>query len=211
MKLFFQAISAVFHPLFFPTYGTLLILMVNPNLYGHFPDRLHIVWLIVVFALTFLFPVIWLFMMRRLEMIDSLELITAKERIIPFVATATFYLWTTWMFKPNVAMKIPPNELVFFMMAGATLAVFVGFFINLFSKISIHAIAAGCLLGLSLSIIKFSTYDLRFIMLCVIVLAGIIGTARLYLKAHDTQQVFIGYLVGFTGQFISFTIISKFI
>ncbi len=211
MKLFYQSVSSIFHPLLFPTYGTLLILIVNPNLYGHFPDRLHIVWLIIVFALTFLFPVIWLFMMKRLEMIDSLQLITAKERIIPFVATATFYLWTTWMFKPNVAMKVPPNALVFFMMAGATLAVFFGFFINLFFKISIHAIAAGCLLGLTLSIVKFSTYDLRLVMVGVILLAGIIGTARLYLNAHDARQVFMGYLVGFTGQFVSFTIISKFI
>lgn len=209
MKKAASLVSFLFHPLLFPTYGTLFILLVNPNLYGYFPERLHIVWLIIVFALTFLFPSVWLLMMKRLDMVDSIQLKTAKERIIPFVATATFYMWTTWMFKPNTGMKIPSNMLVFFMMAGASAALFIGFFINLFSKISIHAIAAGCMVGLILSVIRFSTYDLRLVLVSAVLLAGLIGTARLLLQAHSERQVFLGYLVGFSGQFISFSIISK--
>lgn len=211
MKIFAKFISYIFHPLLFPTFGTVFILLVNPILYGHFPDKLHIVWLIIVFALTFVFPSIWLMMMKRLDMIESVELKTAKERIIPFVAAATFYLWTTWMFKPNTNMKIPPNALVFFMMAGASVSLSIGFFINLFDKISIHSIAAGSMIGLFLSVIKFSSLDLRLLLPIAILLAGLIGTARLYLKEHNVQQVFLGYFVGFLGQFISFSLIARFI
>jgi membrane-associated phospholipid phosphatase len=211
MKFLARVVSILFHPLLFPTYGALLILLTNPNLFGYFGERVHTVWLIIIFALTFLFPVIWLVMMKRLEMIDNFQLETAKERIIPFIATATFYLWTAWMFKPSITMKIPSNLLIFYMMLGACVAISVAFFINVFSKISLHSIAAGSLLGLTMALIRFSTYDLRLLMLAVIFIAGIIGSARLVLNAHSPREVFTGYFVGFTGQFIAFNVIPIFL
>ena len=210
MKLTSRLISFLFHPILFPTYGTLLILAANPNRYGYFGEKLHIVWLIIVFALTFIFPAIWLLMMKRLDMIQSLALDTANERIIPFIATATFYLWTAWMFKPhNVNMKIPSNEMLFYMMLGSCFCIFLALVINIFSKISLHAAAAGNLLGLTFILINSSTYDLRFVLVGVILLAGIIGTARLILSAHTSREVFWGYFVGFSAQFIAFTFVPK--
>lgn len=209
MKKISKAISLLFHPLLFPTLGTVLLLVVNPNLFGYLGQKVHIVWLFIVFALTFLFPLIWIFMMKRLEMIDSFELENANDRIIPFIATATFYLWATWMFKPSVTMKIPPNILLFYMMLGACLGIFIGFFINIFSKVSLHAIGAGSLIGLLLALMNYSTYDLRPALIALILLAGLIGTARLLLNAHTPRQIFIGYFIGFTGQFVAFTIIPR--
>lgn len=210
MKFIARIISYFSHPLLFPTYGALFILFVNPNRFGLFGSRVHIAWLIITFALTFIFPVVWLVMMKRLEMIQSLALETSRERIIPFVATGTFFLWAAWMFKPAANMKIPSNELIFYMLAGASLSLFVAFIINIFSKVSLHTLAAGNLLALGLTMIRFSTYDLRFVFICLIILSGIIGAARLILKAHSEQEVMIGYLAGFTCQFIAFTLIPRF-
>lgn len=201
----------MFHPLLFPTYGTLLILFCNPNRFGYFGDKLHFVWLIIVFALTFVFPAVWLVMMKRLEMIQSLNLNTANERIVPFIATSTFYLWTAWMFKPNVEMKIPPNELVFYMMLGACFAIFLALFINIFSKISLHAIGTGSLLALLFVLVSLSTYDMRALMIAAVLIAGVVGTARLVLQAHTPREVYVGYLVGFIAQFVSFMVVPKFV
>lgn len=209
MKKLAQAVSYIFHPLLFPTYGAAVVLLVNPHMYGYFGQKLHIVWLIIVFALTFVFPAIWLIMMKRLEMIDSMELHTSRERIIPFIATITFYLWTTWMFKPGGNLKIPANELIFLMMAGASIAGFIGFFINVFTKVSIHTMSAGNMLGLALPLIRYSTYDLRLLLVLVILIAGAVGTARLILQVHTTRQVLLGYLIGFTAQFLAFTFVPK--
>lgn len=210
MKSLARIISVLMHPLFFPTYGTVLIVALNPHAYGYFGERLHTAWLIIVFALTALFPIIWLGMMKRLEMIESFDLSTSKERIVPFIATSTFYLWATWMFKPSANMKIPPNEMVFYMMLGATLAVFLAFFINIFSKISLHAIAAGSLFGLLLTQLQHTVYDIRLLLLAAIVLAGLSGTSRLILKAHTPVQVYSGYAVGFVSQFMAFSILPNF-
>jgi len=211
MRLLAKFLSVLFHPLLFPSYGALLVIATNPNLYGQFGDRVHIVWLIVTFALTFVFPVVWMLMMKKLEMIESLQVERAKERIVPFIATATFYLWCTWMFKPSATMKIPPNQLIFYMMLGASLAVFFSFIINIFSKVSLHGVGAGSLVGLLLVMNRYSTYDLRMALVLVILMAGIIGTARLLLDAHTPRQVFMGYVVGFTGQFIAYTILPHLI
>ncbi len=211
MKKLSKAISLLFHPLLFPTFGTLLVLITNPNLFGYLGEKVHVVWVFIVFALTFMFPAIWIFMMRRLEMIDSLEFENANDRIIPYIATATFYLWATWMFKPSVTMKIPPNILLFYMLLGASIAIFLGFFINIFTKISLHAIGAGGLIGLLLALANSSTYDLRPALIILIVLAGLIGTARLLLGAHTIRQILIGYSIGFAGQLIAFMIIPHFL
>jgi membrane-associated phospholipid phosphatase len=149
-------------------------------------------------------------MMKGLEMIDSLQLETSKERIIPLIATATFYLWATWMFKPTVNMKIPPNLLVFYMMLGACFSIFAAFVFNTFSKISLHTVAAGSLVGLLFALIRYSTFDLRWLLIGVILIAGVIGAARLTLKAHSIREVATGYLAGFTAQFIAFSIAPHF-
>ena len=180
-------------------------------MFGYFGEKVHFAWLIIVFALTFIFPAVWILMMKKLEMIDSVTLENAQDRIIPFIATATFYLWATWMFKPNVHMTIPSNRLIFYMMLGSTLSIFTAFFINIFTKVSLHTIGAGSLLGLLLTLVRFSTYDLRYVLVAGILLAGIIGAARLLLKSHTEREVFVGYFIGFSGQFIAFGIVSRFL
>lgn len=51
-------------------------------------------------------------------------------------------------------------------------------------------------------------YDLRPILLGVIVLAGLVGTARLVLKAHVPQEIYGGYIVGFFGQFAAISLLN---
>ncbi|MCS6934012.1 MAG: hypothetical protein NZM35_02530 [Chitinophagales bacterium] len=207
MRLIAHITSWILHPLLFPTYGLLLILLLLPGRYGYFGDKLHVVWLILVVALTFVFPAVWLLMMKQLAMIQNLELPTNKERIIPFVAVITFYLWSAWMFKPAANMKIPPDENIFLMLSGASISAFIAFFINVFTKISLHALGAGNLVALFILLTRLADYDLRMALPVIILLAGLTGTARLLLNAHTPAQVYSGYLAGFTGQFIAFTIL----
>jgi len=108
-----------------------------------------------------------------------------------------------------VHMKIPSNEMIFYMMTGSCFSIFLSLVINIFSKISLHALAAGNLLGLTVLMIRFSIYDLRFVLVVAILLAGVIGTARMILNAHSQKQIFWGYFIGFAAQFIAFTFVPK--
>lgn len=209
MKITAQIISYLFHPLLFPIYGTVLIIAVNPNMFGHFGARVHVAWLIIVLALTFVFPLVWIVMMKRLDMVNTFSFETTKDRIIPFVAVATFYLWTAWMFKPNSNMKIPSNQLIFFMMLGCCFSVFAAFFINIFDRISLHTIGAGSMLGLLLPMIRISTYNLQILLIAGILISGLVGVARMILQRHSHRDIFSGYLVGFVGQFFAFSILPQ--
>ena len=207
-KRFASIISVLFHPLLFPTYGVLLIIAANPHLFAVYRPKDQLLWVIIAFVFTFICPIVWLVMMRRLELISDFNFENSKDKIIPFIAVATFYMWMFKLFKPSSMATQYSNALISLMMLGAAVSIFIGFFINIFRKISIHAIGAGAFVGLTLSLIRVSDYDLRFFFLCVLLSAGLVGTARLVLTESKQNEIWAGYLAGFIGQFFSFFLLQ---
>jgi hypothetical protein len=201
-------ISYLFHPLLFPTYGVLLIIAANPHLFAVYPLKAQLLWVIITFVFTFLCPVIWLVIMKRLELISDFKMANTNDRIIPYIAVATFYMWMFKLFKPTNEFTPYSNQLISLMMLGASLSIFIGFFINIFHKISIHAIGMGSLAGLTLCMIRISDYDLKFFLVFVILFSGLVGTAQLIRYEGKANEVWMGYITGFTGQFFSFILIQ---
>lgn len=212
IKFSSSIISYLFHPLLMLTYILVLILFANPFLFGirHFSEGGKLILLTLLY--TYLYPAFAVLMMKALGMIDSLEMKTKNERIGPFLATGIFYLW----FFRNIYSD--PNMPIAFIAAvlGATIGLFIAFFINIFYKISLHAVGVGGLIGVSfitisyfsygimpidkLGLIQISTYYLLF---ATILISGAVGTARLVLKAHRPQEIYFGYLLGFATQLLS--------
>jgi membrane-associated phospholipid phosphatase len=209
-RLLAKFISYIFHPLLFSTYATICIILAIPHLFGNYTPKAQGLWVILVFLLTFIFPVVWLLMMKKLQLVSSLELDDKKERIIPYIATATFYMWTYRMFHPSPSNVQFSNELISIMLLGAAISIFIGFFINIFLKVSLHAIGVGSFFAVTLIILKYSDYNLTLLIIGSIIVAGVVGSARVALGAHEPKEVFLGYLVGFTGQFIAFNVIPMF-
>lgn len=46
-----------------------------------------------------------------------------------------------------------------------------------------------------------------FLLIVTVLLAGLIGSARLNLKAHSVQEVYSGYMAGLTGMLLSYFIV----
>ena len=201
-------ISYLFHPLLFPSYAVLFIIIANPHLFAVYPFKAQMLWLIITFVFTFLCPIIWLIIMKRLELISDFKMENSKDRIIPYIAVATFYMWMFKLFKPTSEFTPYSNQIISLMMLGASVSIFIGFFINIFRKISIHAIAAGAFLGLTLCMLRLSDYDLKLFLVCVILIAGLVGTSRLILSGSKQNEIWAGYITGFIGQFFSFTLIQ---
>lgn len=76
----------------------------------------------------------------------------AKERIIPYISTLVFYIWTFSVFRNS-----GDPLLLSVVMLGACLSASAAFVINLFRKISLHATGMGALLGLAFGNAFFST------------------------------------------------------
>jgi membrane-associated phospholipid phosphatase len=71
-------------------------------------------------------------------------------------------------------------------------------------KISMHSMGMGALVSTMLVLPKFSIHDLTTPFLSVLIIAGLIGSSRLYLQAHTLRQVYMGYVVGFLVQSLVF-------
>lgn len=210
-----QIISFVFHPLLIVSYMLILLLLVNPYLFGvnNIREEAGKLLILQTFLSTFFIPAIAALMLRLLGMIDSLELKNRQERIGPYIITAILYLW---MYKNYAESSYVPTAYSGFML-GAVIGLFLAFFINIFSKISAHAVGMGGLLAMVIITMFLFSYDtfllgsyeisMSGLLMLVILLAGMVGSARLFLQAHEPMDLYGGFLVGFIAQFIALKIV----
>lgn len=213
LKVFFKGISYIFHPLLLPTYGTLLFLWANPNIASSIPENeneivrtpTHV--LVSIFVNTFIMPAVAVLMMKALGFIKTLEMKDSQERIIPFIATMIFYIWA-FMAVKNHFDFMPKIFSVFIL--GTLISLFASFFINLFLKLSIHMVGVAGLMTGTMMMMMSSQKSLLMVFLLTIILNGLVATARLYLKAHTIREIYIGFLIGISGQMLAVTIFSKF-
>ncbi len=149
-------------------------------------------WLLIMGFLTVFFPLFTLFLLKKLDFIESIQLHTAKDRIIPLIATMIFYFWANMVFGniPNVPMIL---HLV-------TLSSFWGiillFLINIFFKVSMHTAAAGSYVGLMIVLAMTSPVNMILLFFATVLVAGAIGTARRILGAHGSGEIWLGYAIG---------------
>jgi len=209
-----QFFTVLFHPLLMMTYMLVILLLINPYQFGVYNIKEQWKLVFLVFLSTFALPSFALVLMRSLNMVDSLSLETRQERIGPYIITGTFYLWMFINFKQNQAI---PHSLTVVTL-GATIGLFLAFFFNNFTKISAHAVGVGGLVGMSIissNFFGFETFTFNswlfgglecstnFVVMVAILLAGIVCTSRLLLRAHSQEQVYGGFAAGLLAMFIA--------
>jgi membrane-associated phospholipid phosphatase len=210
--------SLLFHPIFLITYFLLLMLIINPFLFGASTIKDTGLIIIYVVAISIVFPLIPVIMMYGLGMSKSLQMKSRTERTIPLVLTGIFYLWLYINMFNNQSIPLAFN--VFLL--GSVITLFTCFFVNLFTKISLHTAGiAGLFTGFCwfryhysydtflLKINSDLIYNINtnLILVILLIIAGLIGTSRLILKAHFPSDIYGGYLVGFAAQIISMRIL----
>lgn len=203
MRLLANIVSLLFHPFLLPTYGVFCILFLVPFLYGEFGTRQVNADIMLLFALTFVFPTVSLLIMKGLDLIPNLQLREGRDRIIPYIAISTFYFWGYWFFNYGTHTVFGSNPLVGTMLLGIVLGVFIAFFVNLFEKVSIHTVGMGGAFGLAIYLMPMAGFDMNLPFCIVILLAGLVGMSRLILDAHSLRQVAYGYLIGFIGMSVA--------
>lgn len=195
-----KAVTYLFHPLLLLTYAFFFVDIFFPYQFLHLGPQAKMQFLMVLLVNTVFFPLATLGLMKGLKLISSFELNDNKERIIPFIAIMLFYFWTYLVLRD----KIGVGDYYTHIALGASFGIFLAFFFNVFYKISLHAVGAGGFLGIALTLTMISTFNLLTPLLLVIIIAGLIGSSRLFLGAHTTQEVVTGYMVGILGQMVAF-------
>lgn len=199
IRILAHIISVVFHPLFISSYVAAFLIYVHPYAFAVDTERMKMFRLIMVIFNTAFIPLFSVFLMWRLGLIQSLFLRTTKERIIPYVAAMICYFWA-WLVTRN--RMDSPDYFVHFMF-GAFLAICLAFMINIYVKVSMHTIAVGGLVTFFLmqAFAVEETTGLYFSI--ALLIAGLVGTARLIVSDHRPAEVYLGYFVGAACQLIA--------
>jgi membrane-associated phospholipid phosphatase len=217
LRGFAKVISLLFHPLLMLTYMTVLLLVIQPFWFGVHRISDKIILLLAVFFSSFVIPGVAVLMMRFLGLVESMELRDKKERIGPYIVTGIFYLWLYINFRNDSGT--PPVFSSFVL--GSVIGLFLAFFINIFSKISAHAVGMGGLIGMFIILLGMDSLDpvlihlgggvvktsVATLLLVTVLIAGMVGTSRLLLKAHEAIDLYGGYMVGLVAQLLAFRLL----
>jgi hypothetical protein len=213
--------SIVFHPLLVLTYMLIILLLVNPYIFGVNSIAASTPLILMIFLSTFFIPAVAVTMMKFLGLISSFDMKDRQERIGPYIITGVLYLWIFRNVLENPNIPLPYKIFVL----GATLGLFLAFFINLFSKISMHAVGMGGLVGMLILTVSLYSYPsfvipigeysfemkTYFLLMMAIVFSGIVGSSRLFLDAHEINDLYGGFFVGLGTQFFAFPFINLFL
>ncbi len=197
-----QIISYLFHPLFIPTYVFIFLVVQFPYEFTDITEWKLKLKIFSMFWMTAFFPAFAVFLMWRLKLSESIFLRTQKERIIPYFITMFFYWWMYYLSKNQTDQ---PIVLQFFFF-GIFCTTIVGVIINNFIKISLHTIAAGSALA---ALFLFSFYyqtHLGLALVFVILLNGLIATARLFVSNHTNLEIYAGFALGILCQIVGYLV-----
>lgn len=175
------------------TYGCLLLFFGIHNTVYDFLTPLQNKWRItlIVFMFSFMFPIVNIFILYKLKRIPSITLSHQADRTYPYMMTALFYFGLFYLL---LDINIWPSIKLFII--GGGIAILLTALINLRYKISAHMVGIGGLLGVLISVASLIKFDMTFFYIAIVIVAGIIGSARLFLKEHRPSQVYLGFLLG---------------
>jgi membrane-associated phospholipid phosphatase len=203
IKQFFTALSYIFHPLFLPFLGLFFLFELTTESQGYIDTSLsNLRWdvkkalYILIGFLTILAPSLSVYIMYRNKMITSLTIENRSERVIPLLLISVYYI-LTYIF---LLRMLPSQTIIPFLLPyvfGFTLSTVVAFIMNFYIKISLHMVGvfgvAGALTGYFQSQVEYNIWYL----LALIIIGGLVGSSRLYLKAHNLKEILFGIIFGF--------------
>lgn len=199
-------ISVIFHPLLMATYGCFLIFFGIKHTIFDYLTPLDAKWRIsvIVFAFSFMFPVLNIFILYKLKRLPSITLSSRTDRTFPYIMTSVFYFGLFYLLKDlNIW-----NSIKLFILGGG-LAILATALINLKYKISAHMVGIGGLLGVLISLSYLLKFDMTIFYIIIILSAGTVASCRLYLKEHVPSQIYSGFLLGFIIQIGLFFLFEK--
>lgn len=188
-------VSYIFHPLFFPTLGLYIMLHSGTYLDTMNSEAKNYLYMIVGFS-TCLLPLLSLPIFIYRKIIRNIEMDNRTERVLPLTFVVVFYFLGYYLLN-----RLPIPQIIIAYMSAVTSIVAVALMVTIWWKISFHTLGVGGLLGALVALsIKFDA-SIQIYIIAIIIIAGLISTARLLLTDHTPMQVGVGFIAGFAIAF----------
>ena len=184
-----RVISAVFTPFSIPFLAFLILFLFS--YLRIMPIQYKLIVLGVVYCFTILMPTLTIFLFRKINGFSPEDLGERKRRFMPFLLTITSYVFCLVMMH---RLNIP------WYMTGIILAALIMMVIciivNLEWKLSEHMAGVGAIVGGLVSFSALFGYNPIWWLCLFILIAGVLGTARIILQHHTLGEVLVGFVVG---------------
>ena len=181
-------ISTILHPIVIPTIGILLYFILTPI---NLSNRQQYTILAVVFVTTYVIPLLLLIFLKSIGYIKSFQVHGIKERKIP-IFFMMILLFTLGKFFLDTTIIRDLSYLFFGVVLG--LGIIYILFITK-TKTSLHLLSMGAATGYFLLFQQIHGVFVLPLIIFLITLSGLLASARLYLKAHSSNEVYLGFLL----------------
>jgi membrane-associated phospholipid phosphatase len=196
LKTLARIISAVFHPVMIPTFGFLLLFYTGTH-FSLLNYEVKKFILIATFFSTFILPVLTISIMA-LNPKFNFHMENQKDRVLPLLFTALYYYLGYSLIK---SLYMFPLIRTFFITSVILLILLL--LISIKWKISIHSAAIGGFIGTLIAVSFRSGDNPVWLLIGSMLVAGFVGSARLYLGKHNLAQVLGGFTIGLATLYLS--------
>jgi hypothetical protein len=185
-----KIVSVLFHPVLLPTLG--FILLFSSGFYNSTltTDAIRFI-LLVIFFSTATLPMLSIAILALNSKFDFL-MPNSRDRIIPLLFTSVFY-YIGFMLLGRIHF-LPVFKL--FMIASVLLIVML-LLISFKWNISVHMAAVGAITATFFALSFRGGVNPLLAIATVVIVSGLVGTARLVLNKNNLLQVATGYFLGF--------------
>ncbi len=194
-------ISGFFHPLFLPTYMAALAFWMKPQEAFYYNSSVQIYILLQVFVVSTVLPMAALLLLIWWNKVSDIMVGARSERSLPYLINAFCLAALYFNFR-----QLGLADFITGSVLGALISVMVAYVVNIKWKISAHGIGMGGAVGMLMALSHEFTRPWMLPLAIVLVLAGLVGSSRLYLNAHTPAQIYAGYGVGLLSLYICLSI-----
>ena len=193
-------LSTILHPIVMPTIGLLLYFYLCPY---DIALREQLYFLSIVFIATYIIPIFILIVLKLTNKITSVNLPSIKERKAPlFIMMCIFLVLARYFSTFRNAQDL---SYLFYGTLLGLIAIYLIFVTGI--KTSIHLLSMGSAVGYFIIFQLIYNTSVLPLIIILILLSGLLGTSRLYLKAHTPKEVYLGFILGISCQFIAYYIL----
>ena len=196
LSAFARFISYLFHPVFMPVLLSVVLWRLLPADFAGMSQKTLLFRLISLASTTIFFPLLTVALLKALGFLQSIHMRVAKDRIIPLIATMTFYFWAQQVF----SHLTDTPKIINILLLGAFWGIILLFLASIFFKVSMHTTAAGGAIGIMIVMLVLSPINLLPALIATILIGGVVGTTRLILREHTPAELWLGYAIGIIVQ-----------
>ncbi len=185
-----RIISVIFTPYYLPLLGLALLFVFSYLTMLPLMYKLHL--LLLVYILTILLPTFLIRLYLKYQGWSHHHLGQRERRMIPYVISILCYFFCFYLM--NI-LHVP--HFVSSVLVAALLIQIICAIINVWWKVSTHTAAIGGVAGALIAYAHLFFFNPVWWLCLVLIVAGVVGSARMILRQHTLLQVIVGFFTGF--------------